>query len=193
MHHRQDAWSEKDDKYLAETVLHHIKSGSTQLRAFDEIGDQLDRTSAACGFRWNALIRQRYIDEIKQAKKERKKLLNNNAKAAVSKINESSPNASANIPAVVNLLEKALEKELNTFQNNSDSKYQDTESLEIIHSQLVKEAEEWREKYTTMQKEYQMVASMLNRARLLAAEETDLMATTFKMDQNGNLEKYNYQ
>ena len=69
---RQDAWSEEDDLLLAETVLRHIREGSTQLRAFDEVGDTLNRTSAACGFRWNAVVRDIYEDAIKLAKKHRK-------------------------------------------------------------------------------------------------------------------------
>ncbi|WP_078597297.1 RsfA family transcriptional regulator [Evansella clarkii] len=69
---RQDAWSEEDDLLLAETVLRHIREGSTQLKAFDEVGDALNRTSAACGFRWNAVVRDKYDDAIKLAKKHRK-------------------------------------------------------------------------------------------------------------------------
>ena len=48
---RQDAWTDEDDLLLAETVLRHVREGSTQLNAFEEVGDQLNRTSAACGFR----------------------------------------------------------------------------------------------------------------------------------------------
>ncbi|HHY73799.1 MAG TPA: RsfA family transcriptional regulator [Bacillus bacterium] len=69
---RQDAWSEEDDLLLAETVLRHIREGSTQLNAFEEVGDRLNRTSAACGFRWNAVVRQDYIKAIDLAKKQRK-------------------------------------------------------------------------------------------------------------------------
>lgn len=69
---RQDAWSHEDDLLLAETVLRHIREGSTQLNAFEEVGDALNRTSAACGFRWNAVVRDKYDDAIKLAKKHRK-------------------------------------------------------------------------------------------------------------------------
>lgn len=69
---RQDAWSHEDDLLLAETVLRHIREGSTQLRAFDEVGDKLNRTSAACGFRWNAEVRQNYEQAVQIAKKQRK-------------------------------------------------------------------------------------------------------------------------
>lgn len=69
---RQDAWSHEDDLLLAETVLRHIREGSTQLNAFEEVGDKLNRTSAACGFRWNAEIRKKYINAIDLAKRQRK-------------------------------------------------------------------------------------------------------------------------
>ncbi|UOQ86115.1 RsfA family transcriptional regulator [Gracilibacillus salinarum] len=69
---RQDAWSHEDDLLLAETVLRHIREGGTQLQAFDEVGDKLNRTSAACGFRWNAEVRQNYEQAVQIAKKQRK-------------------------------------------------------------------------------------------------------------------------
>ena len=71
---RQDAWTKEDDLLLAETVLRHIRSGSTQIKAFDEVGDALNRTSAACGFRWNAEVRPNYEDAVQLAKKQRKEL-----------------------------------------------------------------------------------------------------------------------
>jgi RsfA family transcription factor len=69
---RQDAWTEDEDIILAETVLRHIREGKTQLEAFKEVAKQLSRTSAACGFRWNATIRKEYQEQIQRAKEERK-------------------------------------------------------------------------------------------------------------------------
>ncbi len=69
---RQDAWSEENDLLLAETVLRHVREGSTQLNAFEEGGDKLNRTSAACGFRWNAVVRHQYEKALQLAKKQRK-------------------------------------------------------------------------------------------------------------------------
>lgn len=69
---RQDAWTEEDDLLLAETVLRHVREGSTQLNAFEEVGDKLNRTSAACGFRWNAVVRHKYEKALELAKKQRK-------------------------------------------------------------------------------------------------------------------------
>ncbi|KGA97029.1 transcriptional regulator [Alkalihalobacillus alcalophilus ATCC 27647 = CGMCC 1.3604] len=71
---RQDAWSTDEDLILAEVVLRHIREGSTQLAAFEEVGQRLSRTSAACGFRWNSSIRKKYESAIHLAKKQRTKL-----------------------------------------------------------------------------------------------------------------------
>ncbi|WP_042463694.1 RsfA family transcriptional regulator [Neobacillus dielmonensis] len=69
---RQDAWTDENDLLLAETVLRHVREGSTQLNAFEEVGDKLNRTSAACGFRWNAVVRHQYEKALALAKKQRK-------------------------------------------------------------------------------------------------------------------------
>ncbi|MGL4818954.1 MAG: RsfA family transcriptional regulator [Bacilli bacterium] len=69
---RQDAWTEENDLLLADTVLRHVREGSTQLNAFEEVGDRLNRTSAACGFRWNAVVRHQYENALSLAKKYRK-------------------------------------------------------------------------------------------------------------------------
>jgi prespore-specific regulator len=69
---RQDAWTDENDLLLAETVLRHVREGSTQLNAFEEVGDKLNRTSAACGFRWNAVVRHNYEKALQLAKKQRK-------------------------------------------------------------------------------------------------------------------------
>ena len=69
---RQDAWSNDEDLLLAEVVLRHIREGGTQLQAFEEVGKQLSRTAAACGFRWNSYVRKQYKSGIELAKKQRK-------------------------------------------------------------------------------------------------------------------------
>src|SRR5690554_4270759 len=70
---RQDAWTKEEDHILAETVLRFIREGKTQLEAFKLVANQLSRTSAACGFRWNATLRKEYSDAIEKAKEARKK------------------------------------------------------------------------------------------------------------------------
>jgi len=69
---RKDSWSEEEDKLLAEIVLRLIKEGRTQLQAFEEVGNQLTRTAAACGFRWNSFVRKQYKADIESAKEYKK-------------------------------------------------------------------------------------------------------------------------
>ena len=72
---RSDAWTPEDDVTLAELVLRHIREGSTQLVAFDEAAALLGRTSAACGYRWNGVVRRHYEDAIREAKQVRRRTL----------------------------------------------------------------------------------------------------------------------
>src|SRR5690625_1478648 len=65
---RQDSWTSDEDVILVETVLRYIRDGKTQLEAFKEAGKKLSRTAAACGFRWNATLRKKHLDDINVAK-----------------------------------------------------------------------------------------------------------------------------
>ncbi|MDB5085091.1 MAG: RsfA family transcriptional regulator [Bacilli bacterium] len=72
---RSDAWTPEDDSKLAEITLRHIREGSTQLNAFVETANVLGRTPAACGYRWNGVVRRHFENEIKRAKLEKKEKL----------------------------------------------------------------------------------------------------------------------
>ncbi len=72
---RSDAWTPEDDVTLAELVLRHIREGSTQLVAFEEAANLLGRTAAACGYRWNGVVRRHYEDLVREAKTIRRKAL----------------------------------------------------------------------------------------------------------------------
>lgn len=65
---RIDAWTSREDKVLADTVLSYIRQGKTQLSAFEEAGKKINRTAYACNFRWNSSIRKSYEKEIRDAK-----------------------------------------------------------------------------------------------------------------------------
>lgn len=69
---RQDAWTEEEDRLLADTVLQCIQEGRTQLEAFKEVAEKLSRTAAACGFRWNAKIRKQCQEQVQAAKEKEK-------------------------------------------------------------------------------------------------------------------------
>lgn len=68
---RSDKWTKVHDEYLTGVVLEYIATGKTQLAAFELVGEKINRTPEACGFRWNSDLRHRYPGLIEQAKKQR--------------------------------------------------------------------------------------------------------------------------
>ncbi|MFP7169021.1 RsfA family transcriptional regulator [Terribacillus sp. 7520-G] len=100
---RQDAWSDKEDVLLANTVLDYIQEGKTQLDAFRDVAVKLNRTAAACGFRWNASLRQYYQADIEIAKQQRKQQLPASNKEAAQVKEEKE---SISLEAAIDLLEK---------------------------------------------------------------------------------------
>jgi prespore-specific regulator len=64
-------WTEAEDEMLRGAVLRSIGSGETQLHAFVEMGERLGRTSGACGFRWNAVLKQQDPHLYTEAKRTR--------------------------------------------------------------------------------------------------------------------------
>ncbi|UOQ47970.1 RsfA family transcriptional regulator [Gracilibacillus caseinilyticus] len=125
---RQDAWSSDEDVLLAETVLRFIREGNTQLEAFKEVGKQLSRTAAACGFRWNATLRKQYEEAIHLAKQNRKKITFTTQKN-VSMSSQEQPN----IHEVIQTLEQ-LQK---FYQDNSQQ--EELQSM-IAENQQLKES-----------------------------------------------------
>jgi prespore-specific regulator len=198
---RQDAWSHDDDLLLAETVLRYIREGGTQLAAFDEVGDQLNRTSAACGFRWNAEVRNRYEEAIaiaKKQRKERKRALEYKAKKA--KTVSSAP-ASPLTPAPAGFSkEYAIEEyateltaplnnidlndviqflcEMRSNQSQSGILTKKNEALRKENEQLAKQnkqleakLEQLQKQMATIQEDYQTLLQIMNRARQMVLFE----------------------
>ncbi|KMK75735.1 RsfA family transcriptional regulator [Alkalihalobacillus pseudalcaliphilus] len=204
---RQDAWSHEDDVLLAETVLRHITEGSTQLRAFDEVGDELNRTSAACGFRWNAVVRAKYLNQIEQAKKERKE----RKRASSYNYYYAAPPANPtwakkftpplqtemaeemDIQNVIQYLQSLAQNKQSTsmWQVKADVLEKENESLKMEVSQLQKELQKLKQDSTIIEEDYQSLIQIMNRARRMAVLEDDEETAhpTFKMDKNGNLER----
>lgn len=194
---RQDAWTEEDDLLLAETVLRHIREGSTQLLAFEEVGDKLNRTAAAVGFRWNAIVRHKYEQAIQLAKKQRKELKRAQAmKSAknVSKVQSQQPAKPIDLDDVIQYLTQLKEDRSQSSTEIKDLK----ERLEKEKEQLLKENEKLKkelksleQKYSIVQEDYQSLIQIMERARKMVVlqEDSSDTGTAFKMDKNGNLEK----
>ncbi|WP_067837227.1 RsfA family transcriptional regulator [Amphibacillus sediminis] len=203
---RQDAWSHEDDLLLAETVLRHIREGSTQLNAFEEVGDQLNRTSAACGFRWNAEVRQNYEQAVAIAKRQRKQnkreqLLQHKVKQTkppvyqkeISEIKDASEPLSLDLNQVIQYLthlKKQTEqshKQIHAY-NELEQKQQ---QLVTENEKLLKQVKSLEKQLETVQEDYQTFLKIMDRARKMVVfnDEDEKKLPTFIMDKNGNLEQ----
>ncbi|MDV2885386.1 transcriptional regulator [Alkalihalophilus pseudofirmus] len=175
---RQDAWSTDEDLILAEVVLRHIREGSTQLAAFEEVGERLSRTSAACGFRWNSAIRKKYESAISLAKKQRSK-----AKVAAEPF-EASVEEEIRTDAIGDsiqaaephsLEEKDLTMEkvitfLEAYHQNDKSieNVQMIKRLESENAELIKKVERLEKEKRIIAEDYKALIGIMDRARQLS-------------------------
>ncbi|RBW70223.1 RsfA family transcriptional regulator [Bacillus taeanensis] len=198
---RQDAWNSDEDMVLAEMVLRHIREGSTQLEAFKEVAEQLSRTPAACGFRWNSLIRKSYQSAIEIAKQQRKELKKQQVTDEISNeikeeqksfSNENDHNNAIKMVDVISYL-KLLQKEqkqLDIIKKENARLTKEVEELKTNNGALNKELQLINEKYQTVREDYKALISIMERARkMIVFEGEDNENITFHMDLNGNLEK----
>ncbi|MDR4327847.1 RsfA family transcriptional regulator [Bacillus pseudomycoides] len=215
---RQDAWTDEDDLLLAETVLRHVREGSTQLNAFEEVGDQLNRTSAACGFRWNAVVRYSYEQALQLAKRHRKdkmraasgehakkRLLYTPSASAVITVDEepvinntvprSEPavsSTSITIQDVIYFLQTigSSSVKVTALENENVRLKQEIKAQMLRNEELEKKLEKLEQQSNTVQEDYETLMNIMNRARKLALmDDEEQTQTSFRMDRNGNLEK----
>lgn len=198
---RQDAWIEENDVLLAETVLRHVREGSTQLSAFEEVGDALNRTAAACGFRWNAVVRRDYEDDLEEAKKERKqamRMLGNDFKRRGQQLYTPTQGAYEENKVSIPLSALSLDTVIAYLVRLHHSGGGDIESLrwkqtakaatETIQ-QLEREIEQLKQENKTLRTDYEQFVQIMNRARkLVTLSDDDIRsAPAFTMEPNGNL------
>jgi prespore-specific regulator len=200
---RQDAWSHEDDLLLAETVLRHIREGSTQLNAFEEVGDKLNRTSAACGFRWNAEVRNKYISAIDLAKRQRKELKRKEAKQNARSVVKPavSEDTGGEQPLSEEITFDAVLRFLKNVKRDYDASNQskaaidvalkENEQLKEANAKLEKQVKQAEKQLETMQEDYQTFIQIMDRARRMTVlnDERAVSSPAFRMDKNGNLEQ----
>ncbi|PZE22666.1 RsfA family transcriptional regulator [Paenibacillus xerothermodurans] len=209
---RQDAWSDEDDLILAEVTLRHIREGSTQLSAFEEVGEKIGRTAAACGFRWNSFVRKKYEAAIQIAKAQRQKRnqqKKHSAFAAVSgsvavletgdtiKPGEPVSEEAISIDAVIRFLRQwksnyyDMSRHIRQLEKEISEKQDELDRLRAENDILSKQVNEVETDYRVVNDDYKALIQIMDRARKLAflAEEEDESKPRFKMDANGNLER----
>lgn len=201
---RQDAWLEENDELLAETVLRHVREGSTQLNAFEEAGDALNRTAAACGFRWNAVVRREYEKELMEAKKERKQTMRLLGKEyrrrnqGLYVVPTAVDSEAAQHSPSISLSSLSLDVVIAYLMRLQHSSLVDTESVKWRHlanaaqektAKLENEVRRLQEENEAIREDYEAFVQIMNRARRLVTldEEAERVAPVFQMEKNGNL------
>lgn len=193
---RQDAWTQDEDLILAEIVLRHIREGSTQLVAFEEVGKKLVRTPAACGFRWNSYVRKQYhsgIELAKKQRKERKKLnyrsdeiteeQNNHLK------NESEETTEITLPKVIAFLEKLANDGFDAGVENEHVQKL-LRQAEDENLALREELAELQAKLSSIEDDYRALIEVMDKARkMVILDDGNKNKVKFQMDKNGNLER----
>ncbi len=200
---RQDAWSQDEDLLLAEVVLRHIREGGTQLQAFEEVGKQLSRTSAACGFRWNSFVRKQYKSGIELAKKQRKEIKKQTVpseeeypKEEIREETISSVTAKSEgvtFQAVLHFLENLQKKAAaaSSIEEAKEKSIQKLKDLEKKSYLLIAENERLTKNIKAIEEDYRSLIEIMERARKMVVlqEEDRQQKVKFQMDKNGNLER----
>ncbi|GIP20496.1 RsfA family transcriptional regulator [Paenibacillus sp. J22TS3] len=211
---RQDAWSAEDDLILAEVTLRHIREGSTQLTAFEEVGEKISRTPAACGFRWNSCVRKKYEAAIQIAKAQRQKrnylkkqapLVGAGSMASLASVdleeglykNEGVSEETISIDAVIRFLRQWKNtiqdsgRHLRSLEKKIRDKEEEISALREENRRLSMQVNEVQTDYRVVNDDYKALIQIMDRARRLAFlnEEDEESKSRFKMDANGNLER----
>lgn len=196
---RQDAWLQENDELLAEAVIRHVKEGSTQLNAFEEVGDLLNRTAAACGFRWNAVVRKMYEEQLAAAKKERKERMRMLQSANRKRIQPvyvmTQPNGSETALSLSSLSLDIVIAYLMKLQHDSPAE-QEVQKWQRVASANMRKIQDLEQTIARLEREnkdikddYEQFVNIMNRARKLVTldEGESRSAPVFKMERNGNL------
>lgn len=167
---RQDAWTADDDAKLADIILKHIREGSTQLAAFEETAEQLGRTPAACGYRWNACVRKQYLEAIDLARLERKERREETAHA-----DDIPAGAQAAAPINWNTVLRfirqyrhefhSLQGRVKQLERDSDSSRLEVERLRKDKAELLAQLRKLSEEHLVISGDYRALLSIVDRAR----------------------------
>lgn len=203
---RQDAWTQDEDLLLAEVVLRHIRDGSTQLAAFEEVGKKLSRTAAACGFRWNSAVRKQYKSAIELAKKQRKgeKILEEPKVISVEEpkdvpstegqtsVDPGGEKKLMTFDAVIEFLSsvESTMKSSEALKDENESLKNEITALRQDRDDLLNKVEKLTESYHLIEEDYKALIEIMERARkMIVLQEDEGSKFKFQMDKNGNLER----
>lgn len=129
---RKGSWSEKEDQMLLEKVIQYTRKGKAKLEAFKDIAEEINRTPAACGYRWNAKLRSNFQEDLKQARQHKDSV------------------ASINQKETENPLQLALQylKSLDDYHIDSFERIRELSDLKQENEQLKKQLAYFEEAYS---------------------------------------------
>ncbi|ESU32877.1 hypothetical protein G3A_08980 [Bacillus sp. 17376] len=199
---RQDAWSKDEDLLLAEVVLRNIREGGTQLKAFEEVGKQLSRTGAACGFRWNSYVRKQYKSGIELAKKQRKEAkkqakTEEKAEEAATPVSEAPTKAPEQEVKLADLSIEAVKQYLDDLYEKADvanSQGVTKEKIRRLEKQiyyLSAKNEKLEIQLRSMEEDYRALIDIMERAKKRVGPTGDdqQQKMNFQVEGKGSLEK----
>lgn len=140
MGYRKRSWSEREDQLLLDRVVQYTREGKAQLKAFKDVGEELNRTPAACGYRWNAKLRRSFQEDFQQAKQ---------SKESNATINQKG-NTDKGITETENPLQLALQylKCLDDYHIDSLEEIQELSKLRQENAQLKKQLAYFEQAYS---------------------------------------------
>lgn len=191
---RSDAWTNEDDQKLAEIVLRHIREGSTQLNAFVEAANLLGRTPAACGYRWNGVVRKHHEDGIKEAKLAKKEKLSLRQQAKQRRAY--GPDLDdPSIDGIIRAL-KNHERDYFNLQEKTRQLEDRCSEMEERLQELIAENQQLRQgilpdkpNQELLGEDSKTLLEIMDRARKILELEQQGYKPRFKMDDHGNLER----
>lgn len=212
---RKDSWTPDDDLILAEVCLRYIREGSTQLLAFDEASEKLERTPSACAFRWNNVLRKNYEQAIKIAKSIRlelkKKKIKNNKKeeeshnvlsVTESSIKEnliSSQKAEKKTTlslddAIAFLLDlknqprvpESLTEELESMEKEKNKLLNKNQELQNENQKLKLKIEKMEAQLEQVQSDFQFMVKIMEKGRQMALQEEEEKTSQFVFRMDSN-------
>lgn len=201
---RHDAWTDDDDRVLAEIVLRHIQEGSPQLAAFEECAKRLGRTAAACGYRWNAHVRKSFQSGIEIAKALQKSLKaeqKRNGGKLPTEANDGPDERQMTWDDCLRFLRKyrrehsTLQRRVRKLERDLTAAGRDLKQASEENEQLRRQLQKLSDEHEAVKEDYKKLVRIMEKARRLTLFEPEAansgMITRFRMDGNGNLERIN--
>lgn len=195
-------WTEEEERFLGETIVKYIESGDTIGNAIKKISKDLNRTQAACRFRWHKVIQFRFKASLEIAREQGKKNtpIEEESMSKTESINFESPfvGFTQNLDSILQQIYQ-LQNELRYLEERYSEKNQLVQMLTEENNRIKREnnnlqnqLDQVDKRSLAITKDYKTMIEILNRARQMSLVP-DSNTQAFQMDLNGNLQRIRKQ